>query len=364
VSGTVSVGLAASGGTTPYTYRLTIDGAQVFTTTTTAGAASFTWNTTTASNGSHTLGLSVTDGAGATATATRAVTVSNTTGTLQIFLTTPASGATVSGTVWVNVWVEGAVAGAKSYTMTVGSTTLWTQSSTDTHVTLPWTTTSTPDGVRTLAVDVTDASGNTGRGTVTVTVQNGTAAALTAALTSPAAGATVSGTISVGLAASGGSAPYTYTLRIDGASVFTTTTSAGSATYAWYTTTASNANHTLALTVTDGAGGSASDTRTVTVANATGGTLQVTLTSPAPGSTVSGTTWVNIWVDGAATGNKAYTMSVGGSTVWSETSTSSHVTLPWTTTGTANGSRTLVVTVRDAANATGTASVTVTVQNP
>jgi hypothetical protein len=362
VSGTASVGLAASGGTTPYTYRLTIDATQVFTTTA-AGAATYTWNTTTASNGSHTLGLTVTDAAGATATATRTVTVANATGTLQIFLTTPASGATVSGTVWVNVWIEGAVAGAKSYTMTVGSSTLWTQSSTDTHVTLPWTTTSTPDGVRTLAVNVTDASGNTGRGTVTVTVQNGTSA-LTAALSSPAAGATVSGTVSVGLAASDGSAPYTYTLTIDGASVFTTSTSAGSASYTWDTTAVSNGGHTLGLTVTDGAGGSASDTRSVTVANATGGTLQVALTSPAAGSTVSGTTWVNIWVGGAATGNKVYTMSVGGTTVWSETSANSHVTLPWTTTGTANGARTLVVTVRDAANATGTASVTVTVQNP
>jgi hypothetical protein len=34
------------------------------------------------------------------------------------------------------------------------------------------------------------------------------------------------------------------------------------------------------------------------------------------------------------------------------------------TTNTPNGTRTLVVTVRDAAGATGTASVTVTVQNP
>ncbi len=362
LSGTVSVGLAASAGTTPYTYRLTLDGTQVFTTTT-AGAAAYTWDTTTASSGSHTLGLTLTDAAGATATVTRTVTVANATGTLRIFLTTPASGATVSSTVWVNVWVEGAVTGAKSYTMTVGGSTLWTQSSTDTHVTLPWTTTSTPDGSRTLAVSVTDASGNTGRGTVTVTVQNGTSV-LTAALSSPAAGVTVSGTISVGLAASGGRAPYTYALTLDGASVFTTTTSAGSASYAWDTTAASHGSHTLVLTVTDGAGGSASDTRTVTVANTTGATLQVALTSPGAGSTVSGTPWVNIWVDGAATGNKAYTMSVDGTTVWSEASANSHVTLPWTTTGTANGPRTLVVTVRDAANATGTASVAVTVQNP
>jgi Domain of unknown function (DUF1929)/Glyoxal oxidase N-terminus/PKD domain/Bacterial Ig domain len=364
VSSTVSVGLAASGGTAPYTYRLSVDGTQVFTTTTSATAATYSWNTSTAANGNHTLGLSVTDAASVSATATRAVTVSNTTGTLQVSLTTPAAGSTVSGTVWVNVWLGGAVAGTNTYTMTVGSATVWTESSTATHVTLPWTTTSTPNGQQTLVVSARDASGNTGSGNVTVTVQNGAPPPLGAAFSSPAAGATVSGTVSVGLAASGGTPPYTYGLGIDGAAVFSSTTSATSTSYAWNTASVANGSHTLSLTVTDGAGATATATRTVTVSNVTGGTFQVTLTSPAPGSTVSGTVWVNIWIQGAAAGSKDYTMAVGGTTVWSESSTDTHVALPWVTTSTPNGARTLVVTVRDSANATGTASVAVTVQNP
>jgi len=364
VGGSVSVGMAAAGGTGPYTYRLTVDGTQVFSTTTSATAAAYTWSTTTATNGSHTLGLTVTDAAGASATATRAVTVSNTTGTLQIFLTTPAAGATVSGTVWVNVWVEGAVSGTKVYTMSVGSTTVGAASSTATHVTLPWTTTSTPDGPQTLVVDVRDAGGNTGSGRVAVTVQNGAAPALGATFSSPAAGATISGTVSVGLAASGGSPPYTYRLAIDGAQVFSSTTGAATASYAWNTTTAAGGSHTLSLRVTDTAGASATATRTVTVSNTAGGTLQVSLTSPGAGSTVSGTVWVNVWVQGTAAGARAFTMTVDGTTVWSESSTDSHVTLPWVTTSTPNGARTLLVTVRDAAGATGTAAVAVTVQNP
>jgi hypothetical protein len=364
VSGSASVGLAAGGGTAPYTYRLTIDGTPAFTTTTSATSAAYTWNTTTATNGSHTLGLTVTDAVGASVTATRAVTVSNTTGTLQIFLTTPAAGSTVSGTVWVNVWVEGAVTGTKTYTMSVGTVTLWTENSTATHVTLPWTTTSTPNGQQTLVVNVRDAGGNTGSGSVVVTVQNGTSPALGAAFTSPAAGATVGGTVSVGLAASGGSSPYTYRLAIDGTEVFSSTTGAAATSYAWNTTTVANGSHTLSLTVTDAGGASATATRTVTVSNTAGGTLQVFLTSPGAGSTVSGTVWVNVWVQGAAAGGKMYTMTVGGTTVWSENSTDNHVTLPWATTNTPNGTRTLVVTVSDAVNATGTAGVTVTVQNP
>jgi hypothetical protein len=231
-------------------------------------------------------------------------------------------------------------------------------------VTLPWTTTSTPNGQQTLVVSARDASGNTGSGNVTVTVQNGAPPPLGAAFSSPAAGATVSGTVSVGLAASGGTPPYTYGLSIDGAAVFSSTTSATSTSYAWNTATVANGSHTLSLTITDGAGASATATRTVTVSNVAGGTFQVTLTSPAAGSTVSGTVWVNIWVQGAAAGSKAYTMTVGGTTVWSESSTDTHVALPWVTTSTPNGARTLVVTVRDPANATGTASVAVTVQNP
>ena len=125
-----------------------------------------------------------------------------------------------------------------------------------------------------------------------------------------------------------------------------------------------NGSHTLGLSVTDATSASTSATRTVTVSNTSGSTLRIALTTPAAGATVSGTVWVNIWVDGAAAGSKTYTMTVGGTTVWSQASTDSHVTLPWVTTSTPNGQRTLVVTVRDPANATGTASVAVTVSNP
>ena len=50
---------------------------------------------------------------------------------------------------------------------------MWTENSTATHVTLPWITTSTPNGPQTLVASVRDAAGNTGSGSVSVTVQNG-----------------------------------------------------------------------------------------------------------------------------------------------------------------------------------------------
>jgi hypothetical protein len=95
-----------------------------------------------------------------------------------------------------------------------------------------------------------------------------------------------------------------------------------------------------------------------------GGTLRVSLTAPPAGATVSGTVWVTIWVDDAAAGSKTYTLTVGGATVWSEATASRPASLPWVTTQTPNGARTLVVDVRDGAGATGSASVAVTVANP
>ena len=356
VSGTVSVGMVAGGGTAPYTYTLTIDGTQVVS----SGANTYSWNTGGYSNTAHTLGLTVRDNTGATASAMRTVTVQNNTGTISVFITQPSNGATVTGTVWVVVWIEKAAAGSRSFTLTAGGQVVATTNDTSNGpISMPWITTSTPNGPTTLTVSVRDASNNTGAGSIQVTVQNSGPGPLSAAFSSPASGATVSGTISVGMVAGGGTAPYTYTLTIDGAQVV----SSGANTYSWNTGGYSNTAHTLGLTVRDNTGATASATRTVTVQNG-GGTLTVALTSPSPGATVRGTVWVTIWVDGGATGAKSYTMTVGGSTVWSESNADRPASLPWVTTGGTNGAKTLVVTVRDSAGATGTASVTVTVSNP
>ena len=370
VSGTVSVGMAASGGTAPYTYTLTIDGTQVAS----SGSATFSWNTSTVADGNHTLGLTVRDSAGATATASRAVSVQNSTGgggggTLSAAITQPKSGAVVSGTaVWTTMWVSGAAAGSRTFTLAVAGQSVSTTTSTSNGpVTAAWNSLSVADGAQTLTLTVRDSAGATGSFSVPITVQNGAGGGgttLAASFTSPAAGATVSGTVGGGMAATGGTSPYTYTLAIDGAQA----ASSGSASYSWNTTTVADGNHTLALTVRDSAGGTATASRAVTVQNTTGGggggTLSVAITTPSNGATVRGTVWVTIWVDGGAAGSKNYTMTVGGTTVWTEANANRPATLPWVTTNGPNGTQTLVVNVRDSAGASGSASVTVTVSNP
>jgi hypothetical protein len=441
VSGSVTVGMTATGGTAPYTYTLTIDGTQVVS----SGSNIYSWPTNGYSNGIHTLGLSVRDNVGATATATRTVTVQN--GTISVFITQPSSGATVTGTQWVTIWIENAAAGTKTFTLSAAGQTVATTNDTSSGpISMPWITTGTPDGPTTLTASVRDASSNTGTGSIPVTVQNGSSQ-FTAGFSTPAQGATVSGSVTVGMTASGGTAPYTYTLTIDGTQV----ASGASNTYSWTTTGYSPGSHTLGLTVRDSTGAIATTSLTVTVQNGTpltasftsptqgatvsgtvtvtmaasggtapytytltidggqvasgasttygwntgayaggshtlgltvrdntgatatasitvtvggGGTLSVAVTTPSPGATVSGTVWVTIWVDGAASGNKTYTLTANGTQVWNESSGDRPATLPWVTTNGTNGTKTLVVTVRDSAGATGSSSVTVTVANP
>src|SRR5438034_1058161 len=127
---------------------------------------------------------------------------------------------------------------------------------------------------------------HTGTATRAVTIKNGTT--LTAAFTSPAPNATVSGTVSVGMTETGASGtPITFTLTVDSAQVFTAAGTATTATFAWNTTTVADGAHTLGLTVRDGAGHTATATRGVTVSNNGGGTgtLNVFITSPAAGAT-------------------------------------------------------------------------------
>jgi len=109
--------------------------------------------------------------------------------------------------------------------------------------------------------------------------------------------------------------------------------------------------------------GQTSGTLTFTV-NPAGGSFSVFITAPASGATVSGTVWFTVWIEGAAAGSKTYTLSVGGTTITSTPTTSNGpVSLAWPTSTADNGARTATVTVRDSANATGRASITLNVAN-
>ena len=372
VSGTTQVSLAASGGS-GYSYQVRLDGSPIFAGT----SAGFAWDTTTTTNGPHTLSATVTDSMGRTASRSIPVTVTNAGGGLRVPVTQPANGATVSGVAWAVLWVEGATGTSNTFTLALGGRLMGsTTTSSRGPVSIRYDSRAVADGAHPLTATVRDAAGATGSSTITVNVANGGAppsapAALTASFTSPGAGASVAGTVVVGMSVSGSTAASrTFRLALDGAVISTQTTSATTASFSWNSTATTNGPHTLALTVTDGNGASGTAARSVTVQNAgpapppPTGSLRVHITQPAPGATVRGTAWVTLWLDGSSGTGNSYTLSAAGATVATTTTASTGpVTLAWVTTGTADGAQILTASVRDATGNTGATSITVTVAN-
>ena len=95
------------------------------------------------------------------------------TGTIKVIITAPADGATVRGTVWFTVWIEGAAAGSKTYTLSVNGNTITSTSTTSNGpVSLAWPTTAADNGSRTATVTVVDGAGASGGASITLTVAN------------------------------------------------------------------------------------------------------------------------------------------------------------------------------------------------
>jgi hypothetical protein len=183
----------------------------------------------------------------------------------------------------------------------------------------------------------------------------------------------------------------TFTLSVSGKVVGTQTTSSrGPVTLPWTPTL--NGTQTLTATVRDATGKSGTTTRQVSVTGASGGVvsspsapaptpaptpapaptpppaptpadlLKVFITQPTGGATVSGTAWVVLWVEGTTGSANAFTLSVDGTVVGSQTTAArGPVTIPWKTSG--SGTHTVTAVVRDAAGHTGRTSIAVTVRN-
>ncbi|HEX3178483.1 MAG TPA: Ig-like domain-containing protein [Methylomirabilota bacterium] len=393
VTGMVTVSVSAAAGSTAvaaaatstYTYALKVDGAAI------AGAGpSFSWDTTKIANGAHTLTATATDGGGRTGASTSTVTVSNQStqppanGTLKIAITQPKPATTVSGTAWATLWLDGGTGTSNTYSLTLGGKAMGSITTASRGpVSVPYDTKMVADGSQPLVATVRDNTGNSGTSTVTVTTKNGVTtspppASLTASITSPAAGTTVSGTSTVGMSAAGSTAASrTFQLAVDGAVVSTQTVSGTTASFAWNTASLANGSHTLGLTVTDTTGGRAAATTTVTVSNTTttpsttppppppaSGTLKVAITQPTSTATVRGTTWAVLWVEGQSGTSNTFSLFANGKLVSSQvTSSRGPVSLPWITTAGPNGAVALQATVKDATGNTGASTINVTVGN-
>jgi YD repeat-containing protein len=271
VGGTITVSASVSvvGSLTVAGVQFRLDGADLGAEDTTA-PYSISWNTTAASNGSHTLRAVARDILGVRWTSDPVtVTVFNDKTPPTVSLTSPASGSTVSGTITVSatasdnvgvVWVQFLLDG-------VGFETLDTTAPYSTE----WNTTMTHNGSHTLTAVARDAAGNGATSApVTVTVSNEPppdTTPPTVTMTSPSGGATVSGTVTVSADVSDNVGVAGVQFQLDGAPLGVEDTTTPYST-AWDTTTASNASHTLTAVARDAAGNSATSAGvTVTVSN-------------------------------------------------------------------------------------------------
>src|SRR5207302_1993482 len=155
------------------------------------------WNTTSVANGTHTLSAVARDAAGNTTTSPGvSVTVDNTPPTVSI--TAPTTGAMASGMVTISATATDnvSVAGVQFKLDGVNLGAELTAA----PYSISWNSTLAANGVRTLTAVARDAAGNSATSPA-VSVSVGDTTPPTVSMTAPAAGATVSGTVTVSASA-------------------------------------------------------------------------------------------------------------------------------------------------------------------
>ena len=285
-------------------------------------------------------------------------------GSLVVNLTAPSQGATVGGNVPISasVGIVGALTVSRVEFFVDGSQV---GSDSSAPYSVSWNTRSVGNGthsVRAVAQDILGVRWNSN--TVTVTVFNDVTPP-PVSVTSPASGATVSGTVNVTASAADNVGVASVQFQLDGVNAGAPDTSSPYA-ISWNTTGVSNGAHTLRAVARDAAGNvRTSSAISVTVANGPPPDTtppSVSITAPANGATVSGT--VNVTASAADNvGVASVQFQLDGANAGAP-DTSAPYSIPWNTAGASDGAHTLTAVARDAAGNTRTsATVTVTVAN-
>ena len=176
-----------------------------------------------------------------------------------ISITSPASGASVSGTIDVLVNASDNI-GVKSVSLSVDGISV---SSTSTSpFTNSWNSRTVSNGVHTLTATAMDAKGNKGTSSMQVSVNNVSAGDIispTVSFISPANQSSVTGVVAVSVKATDNVGVSSVNISIDNIVVST------SASYSWNTSNFSAGSHTIKAVAKDAAGNQASSTVTVMI---------------------------------------------------------------------------------------------------
>ena len=188
---------------------------------------------------------------------------------------------------------------------------------------------------------------------------NVTSSAPTVSITSPASGATVSGTITITTNVSANTTRVQFS--VDGASAGAAVTSAPFS-FSLNTATLSNGSHSLTASASTAGGQMATSAPvSITVNNASPpAPPTVSITSPASVTTVSGTIAVTA---NATSANGVAKVEFYLDNSLQATDTTAPYTWNWNTTSVTDGSHTIIAKAYDSAGNSATASATVTVSN-
>ena len=276
LSGTTTLSATATDNTGVAGVKFKVDGADVDTEDL-SSPYSVTWNTAGATAGSHQITAVARDAAGNSATsAAVTVTVNNADTTAPVVsLTAPAAGATVAGSATISADATDNV-GVAGVQFKVDGANVGAED-TSAPFSVTWVSTTASNAAHSLSAVARDAAGNNTTSAVrTVTVNNvaGDTQAPTVSFSAPAAGATVSGSVTVSANAADNVGVVGVQFRLDGNSLGAEDTSAPYS-VSWSTAATTNGAHQLTATARDAAGLTAIATRAVTVSNAAGTALTI-----------------------------------------------------------------------------------------
>ena len=210
VTDTTSISATATEGTTSVEFLL--DDTTIAIDSDSSDGWSVSWDTTTASEGDHTLTATATDDAGQTASASITVTVDNIADPTVVF-GAPTDGATVAGEISVSATAS---EGVTSVDFLLDGTLLGSGTESSDGWSISWDTTTASEGDHTLTATATDDAGQTASASITVTVDN-----VASSIDLTATGRKVRGHPTADLSWSGATGDQVDVLR-DGAIVATT----------------------------------------------------------------------------------------------------------------------------------------------
>ena len=349
VSGTITITTNVSANTT--SVQFSVDGSNVGAAVTSA-PFSFSLNTTTLSNGSHSLTASASTLGGQTVTSVAVSIKVNNAVPPTVSITSPTSGATVSGTITITTNVS---ANTTSVQFSVDGSNVGA-AAISAPFSFPLNTTTLSNGVHSLTATASDASGQTTT-SAAVAIKVNNAVPPTISITSPTSGATVSGTITITTNVSANTTSVQFS--VDGSTAGAAVTSAPFS-FPLNTTTLSNGVHSLTATASNASGQTTTSAAVaIKVNNAVPPT--VSITSPISGATVFGTITITTNVSANTT---SVQFSVDGSNVGAA-ATSAPFSFSLNTTTLSNGVHSLTATASNTGGQTTTsAAVAINVNNP